>query len=73
MKLSFLVFNSGNLFYDQCVEVMLNGKEQKQCQCANKHLIICDECNKAELSLGLVLLARIGLESPEEKYLKVLS
>ena len=25
------------------------------------------------MSLGLVLLARIGLESPEEKYLKVLS
>lgn len=25
------------------------------------------------MSLGLVLLARIGLEAPEEKYLKVLS
>lgn len=73
LGISFLVFNSGNLFFDQVVEVMLGGKQQS-CECASKNSkIICTKCNKAKYSLGLILLARIGLDSPEEKYLSVLS
>jgi cysteine protease ATG4 len=71
--LSFLVFNSGNLFLDQAIEVMLAGKAPR-CACdPPSSKLVCTKCNKAELSLGLVLLARIGLDSPEEKYLGVLT
>lgn len=78
LKLSFLVFNSGNLFFDQIIEVMLRGKAPKMCTCtktkqSKEQELICSACNKHEISLGLVLLARIGLEAPEEKYLSVLS
>lgn len=89
-KLSFLVFNSGNLFLDQAAEVMVGTTAQCTCQSNSKgettssqpwtskdkkmkKTPICTKCNKAEYGLGLVLLARIGLESPEEKYLGVLS
>lgn len=62
LRLSFLVFNSGNLFFDQVIEVMLAGKPHKPCSCPTAQgQLICTKCNKAELSIGLVLLARIGL------------
>lgn len=73
MGLSFLVFNSGNLFFDQVIEVMLGGK-QFSCECTPKSTkLVCPKCNKAKYALGLVVLARIGLDSPEEKYLSVLT
>lgn len=36
LKLSFLVFNSGNLFFDQIMEVMLGGQPPNKCTCAQK-------------------------------------
>jgi len=73
INLSFLIFNSGNLFFDQIIEVMMNGKGVTYCNCpAVKKQLICDKCNNSERSIGLVLLTRIGLDSPEEKYLHVL-
>ena len=33
LQLATLVFNSGNLFYDQIVEIMMNGKALAQCNC----------------------------------------
>ena len=53
---------------------MLGGKSPKTCQCPLRPFsIICTKCNRSEMSIGLVLLARIGLDSPEEKYLHVLT
>ncbi len=74
LKLATLVFNSGNLFYDQVVEAMMNGKSVAPCNCPSKaNKVVCDICNRAELALGLIVLARIGLNSPEAKYLPVLT
>jgi hypothetical protein len=48
LKLSFLVFNSGNLFYDQVVEVMMDGKSVIHCNCPNKvNQIVCSSCNRS--------------------------
>ena len=53
---------------------MLGGKPLENCGCPpKKNQIICTKCNENTFSLGLVLLARIGLEAPEEKYLTVLN
>jgi hypothetical protein len=66
LNLSFLVFNSGNLFFDQIVEVMLGGREKVVCECnSNQKQIICAKCNQNKLSIGVILLTRIGLEYPE--------
>lgn len=52
---------------------MLGAKKQA-CECIPKSTkLVCPKCNKAKYALGLVLLARIGLDSPEEKYLAVLT
>ena len=48
MGLSFLVFNSGNLFFDQVIEVMLGTKSVVHCSCeATTKQLICPNCNKA--------------------------
>lgn len=63
-KLSFLVFNSGNLFFDQIIELMLAGKEKVACNCKDLSEVICAKCNKHRLSIGVIILTRIGLEYP---------
>jgi hypothetical protein len=47
IKLSFLVFNSGNLFFDQLIEKMMGAKNIVVCDCPmKKNQLICDKCNK---------------------------
>jgi hypothetical protein len=73
LNLSFLVFNNGNLFFDQVIDKMMGGKDIVHCNCpTTKKRLICDKCNKNEKALGLVLLTRIGLSFAEENYLHVL-
>lgn len=47
LKLSFLVFNNGNLFFDQVIEKMMGGRNIIHCNCpTKKKQLICDKCNK---------------------------
>ena len=53
---------------------MMNGRIPQSCKCNEEtHQLICMKCNQAEFSIGLILLARIGLSSPEDKYLPVMN
>ena len=72
-RLNLVVFNSGNLFFDQLLEAMMAGREVADCKCKLGNKLICDRCNQASMAVGAVVLTRIGLEAPEEKYLSVLA
>lgn len=51
---------------------MLDGKP-RICQCKKGTSIVCEDCNQATISVAVIALTRIGLDRPEERYLKVLS
>lgn len=60
-KLSFCIFNSGNLFFDELIEEMI-GQKYKKCECLiEKNDVICVKCNKHIKSVGIIALTRIGL------------
>ena len=64
-KLTMVVFNSGNLFFDQLIDAMMAGGEVKNCNCKlAQGKLVCEKCNKAENAVAAVLLTRIGLEQP---------
>jgi|JI61114C2RNA_FD_contig_71_1431566_length_1189_multi_1_in_0_out_0_1 cysteine protease ATG4 len=66
----FLVLNNATLFYDQLVMKMTG--RTSICGC-KKLKVVCKDCYRLRQSLAVVLLARIGLDQPEKKYLKVLN
>lgn len=69
-NLDLLVMNNATLFYDQIIFKMTGRKEL--CKCTKKRLV-CHNCYKSNRSIAVILLARIGLEGPEKKYLKVIN
>ncbi len=72
LKLRFVIFNSGNLFFDTVIDGMLGKKPV--CECSPKSTeLVCPVCNKAEFSVSLIVLSRLGLNGPEKKYLHILS
>lgn len=43
----------------------MDGKIPQPCKCnEGTRQLICSKCNRAEFSIGVILLARIGLSSP---------
>lgn len=42
------------------------------CSCNKKDALICPKCNTTENAVSLIVLSRLGLNSPEKKYLAVL-
>ena len=69
-SLDIVVLNNGTLFYDQIIFRMCNIDHLCKCK---KSAVVCHQCYKKEKSIAVVLLARIGLEVPEKKYLKVVN
>lgn len=65
-SLTFVIFNSGNLFYDEIAKKML-GNGASPCTCSNKTkgLLVCGNCHKAHRSVAVIALARIGLDYSE--------
>ncbi len=48
------------------------GKKHIKCICQLKSEYLCTKCNTKLNSISIIALSRIGLQTPEEKYLKVL-
>jgi cysteine protease ATG4 len=72
LNLKFLICNSGNLFFENITNAML--EKPPTCSCMLKHHeFICPTCNQPKNSVAVVVMSRLGLEQPEKKYLKVLS
>ena len=70
-QLRFLVFNSGNIFFDQVIAKMFGEKitlaDIKKCRCKPKTTkFICTECFRSLNQFGvcLIVLSRIGIERP---------
>lgn len=69
-SLTILPMNNGSLFFDQIISKMTDGKQL--CKCEKKG-IVCKSCHTKTKSLSIVFLVRIGLNGPEDKYLKCLT
>jgi hypothetical protein len=68
-----IIFNNASMFFDQLVEIFA---AKGLCSCPpkeEKKEIVCAKCLKSERKIAVVVLVRLGLDSPEPQLLAILN
>lgn len=70
-----IVFNNSSFFYDQ---VLTKFQPQQKEMCLHKkeeenNCLVCTHCHQSRREVAVIILVRLGLNSPEPEYLDILN